>query len=145
MGVTPATHGPAGPQPSAPHVNAVSIDFALEGITLESSIACDWKAFDETALAISSLRIVVLGFHSHEDLSRFGAEVVDVHFERLRTAGKLRFAIWDSKDERWKRASRDSDATEGVSPCADRYARLKIDTMMVSDSQPRTSTNNYCS
>ncbi len=75
-----------------------------------------WDKLDSLASLLPDLHQVVLGFLTQDSMSRFVDEIVDVDMkmENLRSAGKLKYAIWSgSKRWTWCRVSPDMKELEG--------------------------------
>ncbi|PSS31107.1 hypothetical protein PHLCEN_2v2363 [Hermanssonia centrifuga] len=107
---------PSTPNDAITHIWTVTLDFVLHGRHTDFVTAYDWTEFDRNLFRLAQsyqLRKFCLGFRSQEDLDRF-VEIGVPRMPHLSIIREVVFAIWNSKESKWKRELPQADVNLGI-------------------------------
>lgn len=84
------------------HITSIAVSLAVMGGTAEEVLKHDWALLDEHASRLTTLKAVILGFRTREEMTKFVEAVATSRMPRLSESGKLKFAIkqdgaWDGE------------------------------------------------
>lgn len=81
-------------------------------ISVADVVHFDWTSFDEHTTKLSSLRVVIFGFPSRQDMQVF-ADEVEPRLQHLRQANKMRYGVWKHEGARSRWTVSDSGESRG--------------------------------